>query len=201
MLALLATLGAKVLPLLTGINPAAILGGIGGAVGAFASNVKTYWKAWLIGLLIVLQVGTGYGFYHEHGKYVNEVSAHKADNAKFVAAQKAADLNAQNIKKQLQTESKAASHEADTNYSSLLSKYNASLLRYATAAKGGVQGPSDSQLPTTGGIDGPGTDADLPATLTITGVDAKVCAVNTARLQASHDWALQQLEAAKATNK
>ena len=202
-LAPLLALGSKVVPFFTGINFGSFFSGVGNALKALGQNIITNWKVWLIGLLIAAQVGTAYGFYHEHVRYVTEKAAHAADNAKFVAAQKAADLEEQNVRKQLQTESKAASHEADTNYSALLTKYNASLMRYGSG-KGGVQGPSNNQLPATQGADGPSASTDLssavsslPTQIAITGSDAEVCAVNTARLQAAHDWAIQQLQTEK----
>lgn len=195
-LAPLLTLGSKVVPFFTGINISGIFSGIGNALKALGANIVANWKAWLIGLLVSAQVGTAYGFYHEHGKYVAEVTAHKADNAKFVAVQTAANLAAQNEKKQLQTESKAASHEADTNYSALLTKYNTSLVRYASA-KGGSSTGGNYKLPATEGLDGPGSNAVIPDQITIPGSDAEICAVNTARLQSAHDWALQQLQQVK----
>jgi len=196
LLAPLLALGSKLLPFITGIDPTKILSGVLSALTALRYNIIHHWRIWLISLLVVLQVGTGYGFYHEHTRYIEEVAAHKADNAKFVAAQAAANLAEQNEKKQLQTESKAASHEADTNYSALLTRYNASLVRYATS-KGGSIGTGNYKLPTAQGIDGPSADTVIPRQITISGSDAEICAVNTARLQASHDWAIQQLQAEK----
>lgn len=197
MLAILATLGSKLLPFVTGINVPGILGGLWSAISGLGQNIVTNWKAWLIALLIALQVGTGYGFYHEHDKYIKEVAAHAADNAKFVAVQKTADLNEQNVKHQLQVEGKAAKNEADTNYSSLLGKYNASLMRYAQTAGGSTISAGHSQLPTSSGLDGPSTDTNLPAEIIVTGSDAQICAANTARLQAAHDWAIEQLKEKK----
>lgn len=196
-LAPLLALGSKFVPFFAGINISGIFSGIWSGLKALGANIITNWKAWLIALLVLLQLGTAYGFYHEHGKYTKEVAAHAADNAKFVAAQKAADLQQQTEKKQLQTESKAASHEADTNYSALLTKYNASLVRYAKGTKGVAGTSGDYQLPTTDSLDGPGADSDIPSRIIITGSDAEICAVNTARLQAAHDWALQQLQQVK----
>lgn len=188
MFPLLLPLLSKALPVLTGFN----FNWVGPALGALAHNVQTNWKVWLIGLLLVCNLTLGYGLLHEHQRYLAEVSAHKADNAKFVAAQKAADLAEQAEKKQLQTESKAAQHVADTNYSALLSQFNASLLRNKATNPSGAQPAGGDQLPTTQGTDGPGTDTKLPNQITITGADAEICAVNTARLLAAHDWAIQQ---------
>lgn len=165
-------------------------------VQSLVQNIIKNWKIWLIAFLVLLQVGGGYAIYHEHSNYVKEVAAHKADNSKFIAAQAAANQTEQNIKQQLQTESKAAKHEADTNYNALLVKYNASLMRYS-ANKSGSSSAGDNQLSTPQSVDGPGADAYLPVQITISGSDAEICAVNTARLQAAHEWALQQLQTEK----
>jgi hypothetical protein len=175
--------------LLSGIN-------FSGIFSALFNSITTYWKYWLVGLLIAVQLGTLYGWHYDHEALIKERASHQLDITNFKNAQKAADTKEQTIKTQLQTESKAAKNEADTSYGALLKQYDASLLRYATHPSGPVQ-PSNNQLPATQGSNGPSQSANLPATLTITGDDGQVCADNTARLQASHDWALQQLQAEK----
>lgn len=172
--------------LLTGIN-------FGGIFSALFNSITTYWKYWLLGLLVAIQLGTLYGWRYDHEGLIKERAAHQLDITNFKNAQKTADDKATAIKNQLQTEGKAAKNEADTNYTSLLKQYDASLLRYATHPSGS-KGPSNYQLPTSQGTDGPSQNTVLPATLTITGDDGEVCAENTARLSTAHDWALKQLK-------
>lgn len=179
----------KIPSLLTGINIPGLLSGL-------FSNIMANWKVWLVGLLVALQLGTGYGWYHDHEGLLKERAAHQLDITNFKNAQAAADKAAQTEKVQLQTESKAAKNEADTNYSSLLSQYDASLVRYA-AGKGHTVTGSDNQLPAAQGSDGSSTSTKLPEIIVITGDDGQICAENTARLQASHDWAIQQLAVEK----
>lgn len=172
--------------LLTGIN-------FGGIFSALFNSITTYWKYWLLGLLVAIQLGTLYGWHYDHEGLLKERAAHQLDITNFKNAQKAADDKATAIKTELQTEGKAAKNEADTNYTSLLKQYDASLLRYATRPSGS-KGPSNNQLPASQGTDGPSQNTVLPATLTITGDDGEVCAENTARLSTAHDWALKQLK-------
>lgn len=199
MLAFLLALGSKITPFLAGINITSVFQNVWGFLTALGKNIAANWKTWLIGVLVLLQLGTGYGFYHEHQKYLIEVAAHKADNAKFIAAQQAANRQEQAVKNQLQTESKAAKNEADSNYSTLLAKYKLSLLRYA-AGKSNSSSTGNNQLSAAQSADGPGESSELPQQITITGSDAEICAENTARLQAAHDWAIQQLNTEKTTN-
>lgn len=175
--------------LFTGINESAVFTGLGDAFKAVVNNIVTYWKIWLIVLLIV-----GNGFFawewrHTDAALVKEKAAHAADIQNFKTAQTLADAKAQAERIALQKESKANADQADANYTGLAAKYHASLLRYAQTTSGG-KGPGNNQLPTTQGTDGPSPSTDLPATLTITGSDAQICADNTARLQTAHDWAL-----------
>jgi hypothetical protein len=184
---------AKFGGLLSGINFGALFSGLW-------TSLTTYWKYWLVGALIALNLGTAYEWHHTSELLTKEKAAHQLDITNFKNAQKAADDKAQAIKTQLQTESKAAKNEADTNYTTLLKQYDTSLLRYATGT-GHSKGPSDNQLPAAQGSNGPSESPNLPATLTITGDDGQVCAENTARLSAAHDWALQQLQAEKSEPK
>jgi len=198
---LITTLLSKVVPFLTGINIPSLLGGVWSAIKAIAQNIVTNWKIWLIVLLVFAQVGGVYLINHERDLYTNEKLAHAQDNAKFALAQKLANIQEQNVKQQLQTESKVAKHEADTNYSALLVKYNASLMRYATThSKSVTAATGNNQFSAPQSVVGPSESSSLPQQIIITGQDAEICAENTARLKAAHDWAIQQLTTEKKTD-
>lgn len=172
----------------TGINFGAIFEGVKGFTTALVKNIVQNWKIWLIGLLIA-----GNGFFswewrHTDGALIKERAAHAADINAFKQAQKEADAKASMERAVLLKESKANAAQADANYTSLLAQYHASLMRYAQGT-GGSKRPGNNQLPTTKGGDGSSTSTQLPAAITISGQDAEICAVNTARLQAVHDWA------------
>lgn len=150
-----------------------------------------------IALLLVCSNLATYSFWQDARTDLKaEKDAHAATIQEFKTKQEVANAVAETTKRLLIEGSKADAKQADANYASLLSKYNASLLRYQ-ASQSGASRPDNYQLPATQGGDGPGTSTELPSTLTpmspeiiISLVDAKICAVNTARLQAVHDWAV-----------
>lgn len=153
------------------------------------SSIIKNWKAWLIGLLLLSNVGAAYEWSHTNDLLSKEKAAHAADIATFKKAQADANLAAQKEKVTLQKESKANADQADANYATLLTQYRANLLRYS--ANQSVAGPAiDHQLSSTQGGNGPGAGSQLPSTLIISSDDAQICATNTARLQAVHEWAL-----------
>lgn len=151
----------------------------------WVSLLLKYWQIGLIVLVVSLEFGSLTACNHEHNLLIKERLVHKQDISNFKNAQAVADANAQAIRLTLQKESKANADQADAKYSSLLSEYRANLLRYK-ADQSGPKQSSDHQLPAPEGGNGPGTGAEISITLD----DAQVCAVNTARLQAVHDWAV-----------
>lgn len=148
-----------------------------------------YWQYGVIALLFSGLLLTSWEWRHTDAEFHTEQAAHAADIASFKNAQADANKLAQKERDALQAQGKANAAKADSDYSSLLTKYHASILRYQTNSSGS-QGSDYNQLQSTESGNGPSSSADLPATLTITGSDAQVCAVNTARLQAVHDWAI-----------
>jgi hypothetical protein len=172
-------------PLFAGFNIAAFFGGLW-------SNIKKYWREWLIGLFVFTQLGTAFGWYHEHGLLAREKASHVKDINDFKTAQVLATAQANAEKSVLQKESKANADQADAKYTGLLAQYRANLLRYS-ASQSGTSTTHYSQLPTTQSGNGPSTGTDVStstSTIQITIDDAQICAVNTARLQAVHDWAI-----------
>lgn len=192
-LAILLNLLSKA-PAVLGPVTSAITGIPFGAIGNVLSNVwkniAKNWRFYLPLLLIAIQLGTLYGWYHEHDSLLKEKAAHQQDINSYKAAQAAATDKAQSEKAILQKESKASADQADADYSTLYSQYRSVLLRYQAAqSRTGV--PGDSQLPPAQSGNGPSASPQVPAgSISITLDDANVCAVNTARLQAVHDWAL-----------
>lgn len=181
---ILSVLG-KGVGLISGIN----FGAIVPALQSVGQNILKYWQYWLIALLLGVNGFTGYELKHTQDKLKLEVAAHVKDITDFKTAQAQADQNVVATKAALTKESQADADQADANYSSLLSKYRSSLLRFS-ANQSGTGASSGGQLSTAQGGDGPSASTDLPKSITISGDDAGVCAVNTARLQAVHDWAV-----------
>lgn len=206
LLALLGKIPATAFSLFSGINVGSVFTGIGTALTAIVNNIVTYWKIWLIALLIA---GNGiflWEWRHTDAALVKEHAAHVADIASFKKAQADADNKAQTERALIQKESQADADQADANYSGLLTKYHASLVRYTQQAGKSISLQSTNyQLQTTQGGNGPSASTELPTAVTelpttieITGDDAQICAVNTARLVAVHDWAVGlKQEAAK----
>lgn len=157
---------------------------------SIGASIVKYWQYWLIGLLFAANAFTGYELKHTRDNLKTEVAAHVKDITDFKNAQADADTKAVAIKAALTKESKADADQADANYTILLSKYRSSLLRFAPN-QSGSRSTGNSQLSTAQGGDGPGAGADLPKSLTISGDDAEICAVNTARLVVVHDWAIK----------
>lgn len=183
LLNILSKIPAVLTPLLVGVNPLA-------ALGSLLSNIRKYWRFYLPLILVLLQVGTTYGWYRDHNLLMKEKAAHQQDIKDFKTAQTAANAQANAERAVLQKESKVNADQADAKYAVLLAEYRANLLRYK-ASQSGTQQTYHNQLPATQGSNGPSSGSEVPAdTITITMDDAQVCAVNTARLQAVHDWAL-----------
>lgn len=184
----LAILGifTKISGFATGIDFAAV----GNVMKSIGASIVKYWQYWLIGLLFLVNAFTGYELKHTRDNLKTEVAAHVKDITDFKNAQAEADTQAAATKAALTKESKADADQADANYSILLSRYRSSLMRFSSG-QSGTGSSGNSQLPTAQGSDGPSSDTNLPKSLTITGSDAEVCAINTARLLVVHDWALK----------
>lgn len=177
---------SKLPGLLTGIN-------IGAMVTPVVDSVKKYWMFYLPVLLIALNCGTLYEWNHTSALLKTEKAAHSTDIANFKKAQADANTAAQAEKTRLDKESKASATKADAQYSTLLGQYRINLLRYQ-ANQSGTKPTVNYQLPTPSSGYGPGAGtiiSDVPGgVLSISLDDANICAINTARLSAVHDWAI-----------
>lgn len=185
------------------MNPVAILGwitklggaltgvdfnAIGNLLKEIGQSMIKYWYLWIIGLLLAANGLTGWQLKHTTAALKTEVAAHIKDINDFKTAQAEANTKAQAITDTLTKRSKDDATKADANYSNLLTQYRSNLLRYS-ASKGGTSQPGNNQLPTAQGGNGPSDGTQL-SSITISQDDAGICAVNTARLQAVHDWAI-----------
>lgn len=178
-------IGEKIAGFATGVD----FNAIGNVMKSIGASIIKYWQYWLIALLFAANLFTGYELKHTRDKLTAEVSAHVKDINDFKTAQAEADKNAQTLKDTLIKESKANADQADSNYDTLLTKYRSSLLRFSSSQSHPGAG-GDNQLPTAQGGNGPGAGSEFPKSITISGDDAGICAVNTARLVAVHDWAV-----------
>ena len=158
-----------------------------GALSVFNSLV-TNWKLVLIGAVALGLTFTTFEWRHTATLLKTEKVAHATDIASYKAAQTEAEAKVTAEKTAIIQENTEKANEADANYASLLATYHANLMR-GKANQGVRGGPSSGQPPyTSQGSNGPGTSTDIP--FTISTDDANICAINTARLQSAHDWAL-----------
>lgn len=182
---LLLTLLTKLTPLLFTFGNV-IVGFV--AVPIFKS-IQKHWVAWLIGGLIFTNLTTGLLLYNGRNDLSIEKASHARDIKSYKDAKEQAEDKIEETKRELKEEAQANATEADKDYAALNARYRASLVRYK-ALESVRSGPASGQPsnPPQSSI-GPNRDTELPAQLTISGDDARICAVNTARLQALQAWA------------
>lgn len=147
------------------------------------SSLKKYWKLYFVGGLVALNLITAWGWEHEHKSLVQERANHQLDINHFKDAQREADTNAKALAQKLKDEGKAKANEADKKYSNLLAQYRASVLRYK-ANQSSASSSGNSEFQSAPSSNGPSSSSSILITIE----DANICAVNTARLQAVHDW-------------
>lgn len=147
------------------------------------------WYYYVIGVLAASTLIANVGWNHTSKALKQERTVHAQDISNFKTAQSLSNSLAEAQRTQLLQESKANAAKADASYATLLTQYRASLVRYHAHYGSTVQAPN-SELPATQGGNGPSAGPQLPTDeITISLPDADICAVNTARLQAVHDWA------------
>lgn len=151
--------------------------------------LKIKWYYYVIGLLAASTLLANTLWQHTIKALKQERAVHAQDISNFKTTQTLANSLAEAQRTQLLQESKANAAKADASYTTLLTQYHASLVRYS-ANHGSTSQAADHQLPATQGSNGPSTSPDISDSIIITNSDGEICAVNTARLQAVHDWAV-----------
>ncbi|OJY65523.1 MAG: hypothetical protein BGP16_12930 [Sphingobium sp. 66-54] len=152
-------------------------------------------------ILVIAALSTGLAL--TRGKLVDarqdlrvEKALHETDTANFKAAQAKANADWQAEMARVQTVNRRLNDEADRRADAGRADYAARVMRLpAATADPGLS--SDREMPGPGSApspDGPGGDSILLAR-----ADALICATNTARLQAAHEWALVLADQTKAT--
>lgn len=141
-----------------------------------------------LGSLLLLSNLVWYTAYQGKDRALSEErSAHSITILNYKKAQSDAALLSTQKAREQEAKDAIKAQQANEAYSSLLSKYNASIVRYqATAAKrpaGEIYLSSTST--TTSGSDSTSESTRILITID----DAQICAENTARLKIVHDWA------------
>lgn len=171
----------------------AILPYLSGIAGPVIASFQKYWQYYII---VVLAVASMFSYHEWQTVAVDlhtEKLAHAADIKAFKDSQAEADARAKKLAETLTQQSKAKAHEADRNYKSLYAQYRANLVRYQALQRAAHGSGTGQASGTAQGSNGSGQGSVVPAPtgpLIITGQDAQICAENTAKLQAAHDWAL-----------
>lgn len=143
--------------------------------------------SWYIILALTLtSIVSGLGWSSTYKTLTKERAQHELVVQQFKATQKEANAKAEAKRIELKKEAEVNAKKADQRYSSLLSQYRANLVRFK-ANQGSRSRSNSDQLQPAQSSNGPSGSTEL---LTIPIRDAEICAVNTARLQAVREWAL-----------
>lgn len=135
--------------------------------------------------VLFIFVGTGWYMTNNKLKWANQMIV--TNEALYKQAQAEYTAKALAEKARLETENEERSKKADASYRELLGQYNASIVRYQTSQREISRYYTSTLNQAAASPAGPSQSTDV---LTIPLEDAKICAENTARLSAAHDWAL-----------
>ena len=126
--------------------------------------------------------------HHEANRWANTAATRSATIGAMRVASMTATRNAQAEKELRDAQNRKLAADGDHAAAALRARYDAAVLRLADAQRstGGADLPLASTPATRG--DRPGESAGL----SVSRDDALICADNTARLQAVHDWATQE---------
>lgn len=109
----------------------------------------------------------------------------KNDRLAYAKAQEEAKVKSLNKVIEVERKRNEEARKADEAYTSLLNRYNASIVRYQAS-----QRPSAGINMSSTSVTSSGSDFSSESTqISITIEDAGICAENTARLKAAHEWA------------
>ena len=168
-----------------------ILGKVSGVYGSIRNYIT-------LGLVVVVLFLAGYWYVTDlklisaRHQVDTEKALRKADQESYKAAQAKAEANALMAKAKQEKIDRDNAEKADASYRALLSKYNASLVHFAQSQRATSYANMSGQAKSPEVFNRPSADTFIPQTVNITFDDAQVCAENTARLQAAHDWAVSK---------
>ena len=148
------------------------------------------WILYVLGALALLLIVQTFRLQSIYAALEAERLGRTNDRNEYRRAQAEATAVALTAKLKKEAEYAARADEADTRYADLSGRYRAAVMRYQAArrAGGGTDLPGTTEAAT--GVDGAGSGAGIPVgTILIPQDDALICAENTARLQAAHEWA------------
>lgn len=153
---------------------------------------RSYWREAISGALLLVLVVTALLLHTARSERDAAIAGRKADRAAYVAAQETARSNALAAAAKKDAENVRKANAADARYADLIAQYRANSLHYSAAqsATGHANLPATGQ--TAESANGPGGLAIVPqGNVLIPQADVLICADNTARLQAAHEWATE----------
>lgn len=157
------------------------------------AEVIKYWRFWVPAVLVATNLFTVSALLETKEDLNQEKKDRATEVQRFRDAQDTANNLAKQAKRRIEEENKRNAEQATQRYDDLLDKYRANLVRYKTdqsVAPGALhyQYPTPG-VPSVGAGSTSVPSGTSPDSITISLRDADICAVNTARLQAAHEWA------------
>jgi hypothetical protein len=143
-----------------------------------------------IGLAAAFLIAS-FGWYVTDIKLDTERAGRESDRLAYKAAQEEYEANALRVKMETEERNRQRADQADERYAALLGQYNASLLRYQNAQRSVSRSDLSGTPAAPESGDGPGGDTLLPEEIIISVDDARICAVNTARIKIVQEWATE----------
>lgn len=163
---------------------------------SFWGKIRDYVSIALLAGILITSLGwyiTNARLTAAKSEVTTQKSLRKKDRAQYQAAQKEAEARAYQQKQRIERENNERAKKADQDYNDLLSKYNAALVRYRSAQRSASRSDLPRSSDSSESGDRPSESSELfenSEPVIIPFEDAKICAENTARLEAVRDWAI-----------
>lgn len=155
------------------------------------SAIRQHWRIGLFAIALLALTIQTFRLVSTQGALEAETAGRREDAARYAQAQAEAAAIALTAKMKKEAEYAAKAEQADARVDDLGQRYHAAVLRYQAAQRSGRATDMPGTAQSAESSDGPGGSPVIPlGNILIPENDAFVCATNTARLQAAHEWAL-----------
>lgn len=153
--------------------------------------LKDHWKLALFAILALFATIQTFRLQSTQSALQAEKHGRRADRAEYARAQADAAAIALTAKIEKEAEYAAKADEADRNADALSERYRLAVLRFQAAQRSGSATDMPRAAETAESIARPGAATIIPlGNILIPEADVMICAVNQARLEAAHDWAV-----------
>lgn len=155
------------------------------------SAVRQHWRIALIAIVLLALTIQTFRLSATQSALDAETAGRRADATSYAQAQAEAAAIALTAKMKKEAEYAAKAEQADARVDDLGQRYHAAVLRYQAAQRAGRATDLPVAAESTESADRSSGSPVIPlGNILIPENDAFVCATNTARLQAAHEWAL-----------